>query len=98
MCGICGVVSFNRNPVVPHVAAMTASIRHRGPDGEGYVFFSDDAFIAALGNDATASLRNAPLPYAPAERIENLRGSFQIGLGNRRLKILDLHDTGHQPM
>jgi asparagine synthase (glutamine-hydrolysing) len=36
MCGICGVVNFDGRPVEPEVIrAMTASLVHRGPDGEG---------------------------------------------------------------
>jgi asparagine synthase (glutamine-hydrolysing) len=33
VCGICGVVSWREPP--GHIAAMTAVLRHRGPDGEG---------------------------------------------------------------
>src|SRR5690349_13326317 len=98
MCGIAGLVSFNRSPVAGHVEAMTANILHRGPDGEGYVFFSGDDFVAAAGNDTAASLLSASLPYAPSTKVERVLDTFHIGLGNRRLKILDLHDTGHQPM
>src|SRR6266853_1439945 len=38
MCGICGQYNFIRNePVVPDtIRRMTESIRHRGPDDEGY--------------------------------------------------------------
>ena len=98
MCGIAGAVSFNRNSVANYVADMTLRLRHRGPDGEGYVFFSEDAMLAVGGDDTAPSLLNASLPYAPKNHIEKVTDSFRIGLGNRRLKILDLHDTGHQPM
>ncbi|MCU0513146.1 MAG: asparagine synthase (glutamine-hydrolyzing) [Anaerolineae bacterium] len=38
MCGICGIFDLTgRQRVNPaHVRAMTASIRHRGPDGDGF--------------------------------------------------------------
>jgi asparagine synthase (glutamine-hydrolysing) len=63
MCGIAGVFHLNGDPVSPAVLqAMTDSISHRGPDGEGY-------FI------------DGPL-----------------GLGHRRLAIIDLSPAGHQPM
>jgi len=35
MCGIAGAVSWERAPDTDLVAAMTRSIAHRGPDGEG---------------------------------------------------------------
>src|SRR5438552_2239000 len=40
MCGICGQFNFARNdPVEPEtIRQMTESIRHRGPDDEGYFF------------------------------------------------------------
>jgi len=39
MCGICGQLNFARNePVEPEaIRRMTESIRHRGPDDEGYL-------------------------------------------------------------
>src|SRR5437868_14460913 len=39
MCGICGQFNFARNePVEPEkIRRMTGSIRHRGPDDEGYL-------------------------------------------------------------
>jgi asparagine synthase (glutamine-hydrolysing) len=40
MCGICGQINFARNePVEPEtIRQMAESIRHRGPDDEGYLF------------------------------------------------------------
>jgi len=98
MCGICGAVSFNRNPVAGHVAGMTSRLRHRGPDGEGYAFFSDNVVLAAAGNDTTKSLLNSSLPYAPSSHIDAVTDSYNLGFGHRRLTVIDLHDTGHQPM
>ena len=63
MCGICGVLNFNRDKHVaePDVRKMCQVIQHRGPDDEGvYV-------------------------------------NGQIGLGMRRLSIIDVAQ-GHQPI
>lgn len=63
MCGIAGIFNFNQQPVAhSQVKAMTDSIIHRGPDGEGQYI---DGYI---------------------------------GLGHRRLAIIDLSAAGHQPM
>jgi len=63
MCGIVGIFNLNGEPVSPVLLrTMTDTIKHRGPDSEG--FYAD---------------------------------SF-IGLGHRRLSILDLSRFGHQPM
>src|SRR5271170_191750 len=63
MCGICGKFVFGANErVSPElVRTMADTIRHRGPDDEGYYV------------------------------------SGQIGLGFRRLSIIDLQ-SGHQPL
>jgi asparagine synthase (glutamine-hydrolysing) len=63
MCGIIGLWQTDGAPVNRDtLQAMTGSIAHRGPDGEG---------LLAAGS---------------------------IGLGHRRLAILDMSPTGHQPM
>lgn len=62
MCGIVGIIRTDHAPVSPDVLeAMTASVSHRGPDGEGI------------------EIRD------------------EVGLGHRRLAIIDL-ETGQQPM
>jgi len=63
MCGIVGIFNFNQQPVAhSQIKAMTDSLIHRGPDGEG-------------------------------QYIDR-----NIGLGHRRLAIIDLSAAGHQPM
>jgi len=63
VCGIVGIVRFDGTPVsAAAVAAMNASIRHRGPDDDGTL---------VEGN---------------------------IGIGMRRLSIVDLSASGHQPL
>lgn len=63
MCGICGVLRLDNQSVPANtIESMSATISHRGPDGDGVW----------------------------------VDGS--IGLGHRRLAILDLTPSGHQPM
>jgi len=63
VCGIVGIFNLNGEPVSPVLLRkMTDTIKHRGPDSEGFYV---DSFI---------------------------------GLGHRRLSIIDLSRTGHQPM
>src|SRR5215831_21320521 len=63
MCGIVGIVRFDGRSVRPEeIQAMTAEIRHRGPDDDGAL----------------------------------IEGG--LGLGMRRLSIVDLSPTGHQPL
>jgi asparagine synthase (glutamine-hydrolysing) len=46
MCGICGVVSSNNGAVAERVAAMSATLVHRGPDSFGE-FSNGDVALAA---------------------------------------------------
>ena len=43
MCGIAGIVASDSVRYRPHLERMVASLRHRGPDDEGFHFFKDCA-------------------------------------------------------
>lgn len=63
MCGVAGVIDLRGDSISPtFLKAMTDSIAHRGPDGEG-------------------------------QWIEG-----NVGIGHRRLSIIDPSPAGHQPM
>jgi len=66
MCGIAGLVDFNERSSREIVYQMTASMLHRGPDGQSEFFEQQDG--------------------------------FQVGLGHRRLSIIDLSHAADQPM
>ena len=64
MCGLVGMVGVRGAGVDPQaVARMTASIRHRGPDDEGY--FSDEA--CAFGFRRLSILDLSPAGHQPME-------------------------------
>ncbi len=62
ICGICGIVDFDSAPEESTLDEMVATLRHRGPDGNG---------VHVAG---------------------------PVGLGHTRLSIVDLSETGRQPM
>ncbi len=67
MCGICGIISLNKEPVNERlVEEMNSTLYHRGPDDEGFYF-------------------------------KNSGRAINVGLGMRRLSIIDL-DSGNQPI
>jgi asparagine synthase (glutamine-hydrolysing) len=66
--------------------AMTASLAHRGPDGEGYV-------LLASGREKPLAVRGRLRDTVPGPS-----GPYTIGLGHRRLAIIDLTPLGAQPM
>jgi asparagine synthase (glutamine-hydrolysing) len=94
MCGIFGIYSFSGTPINSEVVERaTTTLRHRGPDDEGYLLVNTRTGRTLLcgGRDTGPGL-NLPL-------IETCRDDpFDLALGFRRLSILDLSPAGHQPM
>jgi len=100
MCGIAGILK--KDPSVTDVAnmlhRMCQSLRHRGPDDEGYVCFAREEVYACGGNDTPAGSREINLPYAAQHHISAMPGEIFLGLAHRRLAVIDLSPAGHQPM
>jgi len=51
MCGITGIVSLSEKipGITQHVKNMNDAIRHRGPDGEGYLLFDgSETFLVTI--------------------------------------------------
>ena len=65
MCGIGGIVDFNKNINSTYIKSMIHPLVHRGPDDEGMLIREFDLFI--------------------------------LGLGQKRLSVIDLTKGGHQP-
>lgn len=92
MCGIAGVVDFKNQQASRHIATMTDTIRHRGPDDEGFALFQKDTFQSARGKDTPSELHHLP-------DIATLKNYPAIvALAHRRLSILDLSPAGHGPL
>lgn len=87
MCGIAGI--FSRGGLGELAEALhraTEVAAHRGPDGRGL------AFLSSCGNGAAPPLILRKGPNGAAI------GPYDLGLGHRRLAIIDLTDDGLQPM
>jgi asparagine synthase (glutamine-hydrolysing) len=102
MCGIAGILSFNRQALpFGNIQMMTNAMRHRGPDDEGIVFFESDSERAHIfgGSDTPEGVFLSSEPFHPIERFAGKTPENTIlAFGHRRLSIIDLSAAGHQPM
>jgi len=78
---------------------MNTTLRHRGPDDEGYAFSPEAQPIFLGGPNTPSTAYEVEVPYRPTARVEHsLPSPSFVALGHRKLAILDLSPTGHQPM
>lgn len=100
MCGISAILSPSTEPL-DGIFAMNALVRKRGPDDEGYAFFSGPSGAVCVfgGDDTPDNCLNAGFPYSPKEkRPERVPANSYLAMGHRRLSIVDATPSGHQPM
>lgn len=99
MCGIAGIVKLRNTEtgIVSGILAMNMAIRHRGPDGEGYLAIKENEEIALFGKDTLPDIMASGILQRPLKSVEEC-GEVTAILAHRRLKIIDVSPTGHQPM
>ena len=96
MCGISGILHFDKKPISTELLQkMAMSLRHRGPDDEGYLLVctDDNKFEHRHGNDTIKEVKDTTKHI-----LSDCIFSPNLGFGYRRLSILDLSSNGHQPM
>ncbi len=100
MCGIAGIISKNNTVSLKDaVYSMSQSIKHRGPDGEGFAFFSKTKSIPVYSNETPQINKEShSLLFNPNTSIQNIESNYEIAFAHRRLSIIDLSESGHQPM
>jgi asparagine synthase (glutamine-hydrolysing) len=101
MCGIAALIAHSPKELGALIGAMTTVIRHRGPDDEGVVLFdaADLAPSAFGGPDTPDGVYASKHRFSPARPLNNIqKQSSFAAIGSRRLAIVDLSASGHQPM
>ncbi len=99
MCGIAGIVKFNNASIdaVAAVRKMNNAIKHRGPDGEGYLVINGNEEIPAFGEDTPRAIIESGILQKPSQALNKI-GQADAILAHRRLSIIDIQPTGYQPM
>jgi asparagine synthase (glutamine-hydrolysing) len=99
MCGIAGIILKNSStfPVMQTLLHMSKAIKHRGPDGEGFLAITNEN-ITPLSTPDTPGFSGTNIPYLPQKSYSSVETEPMACFAHRRLSILDLEDTGHQPM
>jgi asparagine synthase (glutamine-hydrolysing) len=90
MCGITGIYSFKGSINPGCIKRMTDSLRHRGPDDEGFLAVNSTSgkVVNLIGIESKTH----------GSSIEDFNGYANLFIGHRRLSIIDLSPAGHQPM
>ena len=95
MCGFCGIYNLDGSTIDPSVLKeMTRTIRHRGPDDEGFLLVDteNNKFCDCYGEDTVDEIKGKTKP------IDGIGFKADLAFGFRRLAVIDLTPKGHQPM
>ena len=101
MCGIAGLFDRQGRADLGRAQAMGQLLRDRGPDDEGLVLIdtAGGQTFTHGGADTPADVFRSGLPWAPGvARGAQATARYDLALVHRRLAIVDLKATGHQPM
>lgn len=97
MCGIAGIFLKGSQTInlKGSIKSMTKAIKHRGPDGEGYLLGRKGDYQPFFGTNQQFT---QTFKFIPQTAINQADDGYDFAVSHVRLSILDLTDSGHQPM
>lgn len=90
MCGIAGIYQ-PKGIEIEEVITLSQTIKHRGPDDEGFFLSNKEQTEYCRGNDTIAELQTL-------KHLSEINYLPNLALIHRRLSILDVSALGHQPL
>jgi asparagine synthase (glutamine-hydrolysing) len=98
MCGIAGIFLKGNTTLnlINTISKLTLAIKHRGPDGEGFILGNENEVIPFNSN--TKVYKSNELKFLPKYVLQQANLDFNFALSHVRLSVIDLTETGHQPM
>jgi len=100
MCGIGGILNLENKSLdlVRGAAILSEKLRHRGPDDEGFLFFDKETILCAYGNDTQKESTNNSFAFSGKKHVNQVEQNYAGAFMHRRLAIIDVGASGHQPM
>ena len=100
MCGIGGIINFENKPIslIDGANIISNTLHHRGPDDEGFLFFNHSETFCAYGDDTQKQSIHNSFDFSAQKHLSQIKGNYIGVFVHRRLSIIDLSESGHQPM
>ncbi len=100
MCGIGGILNLENKAIdlAGGTNILSKKLRHRGPDDEGFLFFSEENTTCVYGDDTQKSSINNSLNFSAKVPLTEAGNKHSGVFMHRRLAIIDTGARGHQPM